>query len=161
MKNLVFLIIVLFPLFVFSQLTPNEKNMDSLLVGVDWTLVQIEWIKSPGDSIFHKWRNKNDSLFYEFLGGEWKTFKPEFNPAPQDQSPNWQPGYHPERKDNETYWGNISSEFIESSGKKNPDALNINFNKISYKIKRLGKNAYDRDGNPIKDMRPVFIKMSE
>lgn len=102
------------------------------------------------ESTSHKWKSQNDSIFYDSLKGPWKSYKVEYQEAKVSKKPKWQPGYHPERATDELFIDNISSE-----------SLNINLKKIRYKTKRLGKIAYDMDGNEIKGMRPVFIKQSE
>ncbi len=136
------------------------------------------------DSVPHKFKNKNDSLFYEFLKGEWKTFKVEYMEAPMESKLLFPPvadsadianhkgieifpiNVHPECRDDEMFLENISSEYVLSETEEflaypNKNATQINFNKIGWETKRLGRTAYDIDWNIIEGMVPVFIKISE
>jgi hypothetical protein len=101
---------------------------------------------SQNESISKKQKSKNDSIFYENLKKPWKSYKVEYKAAPKVKKPNWQPGYHPERGEDEIFIDNILSD---------------DFKKISYNTKRLGRIAYDMDGHEIKGMRPVFVKQKE
>lgn len=102
---------------------------------------------SQNNSATLKKKTKNNSIFYENLTKKpWKVYKVEYQEVTSVKKPNWQPGYHPERGEDEIFIDNILSD---------------DFKKISYNTKRLGRIAYDMDGHEIKGMRPVFVKQKE
>lgn len=75
---------------------------------------------------------------------------------------------HPEMKSGEVFLLNIHVNCAEKTNLHNGgfnityfelhNPLSLNFRQIPFKSKRLGMQAYDRNGNKIGGMRPVFIK---
>ena len=72
---------------------------------------------------------------------------------------------HPELQTGEIFLTNISSKYYWNRElglyERSPKSLKINFKEIGYKSKRLGKNAYNQNGNLIRGQRPVFVKKKE
>lgn len=161
-----------------------QRNKPTKQHLADWE--EVKEVKDSEDSVPLRWKSKRDSLYSESLQ-EGKIYTPQIKRRPERAKPLIQPyadsadianhvgieifpiytcDSHPECRMDEMFLENISSEYIFKKGSDitaypSPNALNINFNQIGWKTKRLGKTALDRDGNVLKGMRPVFIKIKE
>ncbi|MEI6400072.1 MAG: hypothetical protein WCO58_00950 [bacterium] len=72
---------------------------------------------------------------------------------------------HPELRADEIFLLNVDSEYRLGNSQvvriKPESALQMNFNKLPYANKRMGKIAYDSEGKENPEERPVFVNRLE
>ncbi len=77
---------------------------------------------------------------------------------------------HPELKEGEKFLKNISKKYVSSdvgarfttSGNNSENvSISFNFAQIKFSTKRLGRVAYDEQGEEIEDQVPVFVNKNE